>query len=304
MKLNRGLLAGFLAYFLWGLFPIYWKLLGDVPALEILAHRMAWSLIFLVALLTVRRRWAWLGAALRDRGVLTRYTAAAILLSINWGLYIWGVNNGYIVETSLGYFINPLVNVLLGMIFLGERLRRWQMAAIGLALAGVLYLTFAYGRPPYIALVLAFSFGTYGLLKKQGRLASAEGLTLETATLFVPAAVYLIWLQATGQAAFGTAGTLTTALLAGAGVATAVPLLLFASGARSVTLTTLGILQYVAPTLQFLLGVLVYREPFDRTRLWGFVMIWIALLIYSGESLLRHRQQARRLARATAAPPL
>lgn len=289
--MNKGMLYAIAAYGLWGLFPLYWKTLQHVPALEILSHRMAWSLLFVLVLLVVRRQWGWLKTAVSQPKTLLLFTASAILLSLNWFVYIWGVNAGHIVETSLGYFINPLVSVLMGVFFLGEKLRRGQWAAIGLAAVGVVYLTVRYGALPWIALTLATSFALYGLIRKTAPLGSLEGLSLETALMFFPALGYLLYLEAAGTAAFGHVDTLTTVLLGFAGVATAVPLLLFAAGARLIKLATIGILQYIAPTLQFLLGVLVYHEPFTLDRLIGFSLIWLALLLYSAENIwfIRHR---------------
>ncbi len=289
--MNKGMLYAIAAYGLWGLFPLYWKTLQHVPALEILSHRMAWSLLFVLVLLVVRRQWGWLKTAVSQPKTLLLFTASAILLSLNWFVYIWGVNAGHIVETSLGYFINPLVSVLMGVFFLGEMLRRGQWAAIGLAAVGVVYLTVRYGALPWIALTLATSFALYGLIRKTAPLGSLEGLSLETALMFFPALGYLLYLEAAGTAAFGHVDTLTTVLLGFAGVATAVPLLLFAAGARLIKLATIGILQYIAPTLQFLLGILVYHEPFTLDRLIGFSLIWLALLLYSAENIwfIRHR---------------
>jgi chloramphenicol-sensitive protein RarD len=224
--------------------------------------------------------------------VLT-FLSSAVLLAINWFTYIWGVNHGFIVETSLGYFINPLVNVVLGVFFLRERLRAGQWAAVAMAASGVLYLTISYGALPWIALTLAFSFGLYGFLRKTARLDSLEGLSMETGLLFLPALGYLLYLEAAGQASFGHAGLVPTLLLALAGVATAVPLLFFAIGARLIPLSLLGILQYLAPTIQFLLGVLVYDEPFTLERLVGFGLVWSALLIYTIESIHVRRQRKR-----------
>ena len=216
---------------------------------------------------------------------------SACLLGLNWFMYIWAVNSGHVVDSSLGYFITPLVNVLLGVLFLRERLRMWQTIAIGFAAVGVLALTVGYGTFPWIALSLALSFGFYGLLRKVSPLGSLEGLSLETAALSMLAVVYLAYQEGTGGASFGHAGTATTLLLAGTGVVTALPLLLFAYAARQVTLATVGILQYISPTFQFLLGVLVYGEPFTPTRLLGFIPIWLALVIYSMEGM---REEKRR----------
>jgi chloramphenicol-sensitive protein RarD len=288
--MKRGAIFAACAYILWGLLPLYWKALHDVPALEILAHRMTWSLGFVLLLLAVRRQWRWLGQALRNRRILLTYTASALLLGLNWYLYIWAVNSGHIVESSLGYFINPLVNVLLGVLFLKERLRIGQGLAIALAACGVLYLTISLGALPWIALVLATTFGIYGLLRKTAALNSLEGLTLETLVLFPAALAYLLFLESQQRAAFAHAALPTTLLLAGAGVATAIPLLLFAAGARRITMTTLGLLQYIAPTLQFLIGVFIYHEQVSTARLIGFGLIWLALGLYSAESWLKSRR--------------
>ncbi|MCB8980433.1 MAG: EamA family transporter RarD [Ardenticatenaceae bacterium] len=289
--MNKGMLYAIAAYGMWGLFPLYWKTLHHVPALEILSHRMTWSLLFVLILLVMRRQWGWLKTAVSQPKTMLLFTASAALLSLNWFVYIWGVNAGHIVETSLGYFINPLVSVLMGVFFLGEKLRRGQWVAIGLAALGVIYLTVRYGALPWIALTLATSFALYGLIRKTAPLGSLEGLSLETALMFIPALGYLVYLEATGTAAFGHVDTLTTVLLGFAGVATAVPLLLFAAGARLIKLATIGILQYIAPTLQFLIGVLIYHEAFTMDRLVGFSLIWLALLIYSAENIwfIRHR---------------
>ena len=288
--MNKGILAGIGAYTMWGLFPIYWRLLEKDPAIEILAHRMVWSLIFVVILLSVQKEWRWLGPVLRNRRTVLIYTLAAILLAINWFAYIWAVNAGYVVEASLGYFINPLVNFLLGVIFLGEKLRPWQVAAVILAGAGVVYLTVSYGSLPWISLVLAFTFGMYGLIKKTAVLESTHGFSLETMVLFLPALGYLLYREATGIGAFGHQGTVTTLLLALAGPVTAVPLLMFGYSARKIPLSMLGFIQYITPTLQFLLGVFIYLEPFPPARLVGFSIIWLALLVYSLEGVLFNRR--------------
>ena len=287
---NRGFFHAVGAYTLWGFFPVYWKTLQTVPALEILAHRMVWSLVFVVLVLAYKRRWRWLQPVLHDGRTLLTFLATASLLALNWFTYIWAVNAGYIVETSLGYFINPLFNVLLGVLFLRERVRFWQWLAIGVAAAGVLYLTISYGALPWIALTLATTFGFYGLLRKTAALNALEGLSLEAAVLFLPALGYLLYLETTGRGSFGHVTGMMSGLLALAGVITAVPLWWFALGARHVTLVTLGLLQYIAPTIQFLLGVFVYDEPFSRAQMVGFGLIWLALLIYSTESVLVYRQ--------------
>jgi chloramphenicol-sensitive protein RarD len=288
--LNKGIVAAVITYTLWGLLPVYWKALQAVPALEILGHRMVWSCLFVLLLLTARKQWDWIRRSAERRTALT-FGASASLLALNWFTYIWAVNAGHIVDASLGYFINPLISVLLGVIFLQERLRPWQGVAIGLATVGVVFLTVGYGAFPWIALTLALTFGFYGLLRKTAPLGSLEGLAMETALMSVPALAFLLYLAGTGAGSFGRAGLPVSALLAGAGLVTAVPLLLFAYAARRVTLATVGILQYIAPTLQFLLGVFVYHEPFSQTRLVGFVAIWLALALYSIEGLAMEKRR-------------
>ncbi|SRR6266540_2231826 len=291
---NRGFVEAIGAYVAWGLLPIYWKWLQRVPVLQLLAHRIAWSFLLLVVLLVARRRWRHFRVAALERGVLRTYLLAALLIGINWLTYIWAVNSGYIVEASLGYFISPLLNVALGVIVFRERLRSLQWLPVALAVIGVGYLTVTYGRLPWIALTLASSFGVYGLIKKVASLDSLYGLTLETGALFVPAMVYLLRAEWLGVGSFAHVGAATDLLLAGAGVTTTVPLLLFASAARRVPLSAMGILQYIPPSLQFLLGVLLYGEPFTLTRAIGFGIVWVGLIIFCVEG-----QMARR---ATAAP--
>jgi chloramphenicol-sensitive protein RarD len=289
--MRKGILAGITAYTLWGVFPVYWKLLEAVPALEILAHRMIWSLIFVAGVLVLRGDLRWIREALRRRRLVGTYLLAAVLLSLNWFTYIWAVNHDFIVESSLGYFITPLVNVLFGVVFLKERLRPQQAMAVGLAVIGVLYLTVNYGSLPWIALALAVTFSLYGLIKKTAPLSSMHGFTLETLAMFLPALAYLTWREAAGSGAFGHQGTLTTLLLALAGPVTAIPLLLFGAAARRIPLSMLGFLQYISPTLQFLLGVVVYREPFPPARLVGFVIIWTALVVYTAEGVMVRRKR-------------
>ena len=291
--MKHGIVYAAGAYILWGLLPLFWKALQGVPALEILAHRVVWCLVVVLLLLAAQRHWRWLSVILRNGHIMLTFTASALLLTANWFVYIWAVNAGHIVEASLGYFINPLVNVVLGVLFLKERLRFWQGVAVAMALCGVLYLTLSYGVVPWIALTLAGSFGIYGLLRKTASLNSLEGLTLETLLLFLPALGYLLYLEWIGTAAFGHTGALTAVLLVCSGVATALPLLLFAAAARRITLTSLGILQYIAPTLQFLLGVLVYHEPLSRARLIGFCLVWLALGLYTMEGMLRGGREAQ-----------
>lgn len=290
--MNKGIIYATGAYIIWGLLPLYWKALGNVPASQILANRIVWSFVFVGLVLTVSRNWGWLRGALRHRRTVLTFALSGTLLGANWFIYIWSVNAGHIVETSLGYFINPLVNVLLGYLILKERLRPAQWMALSVALAGVLYLTFSYGAIPWIALVLAFSFAAYGLIRKTAVLNSAEGLFLETTILFLPAFGFLLLQERGGTGALAHEGLRTTLLLMGAGIVTSVPLLLFASGARRITLTMLGLLQYIAPTLQFLIGVLIYNEEFGPARLVGFGLVWLALILYSAESLIHRRRSA------------
>ena len=242
-------------------------------------------------LLSVQRQWGWVGRIAQKPAILLPFVATTLLLAVNWLIYLWANNNGHIVEVSLGYFINPLFSVLLGVLFLRERMRPGQWAAIGLALAGVTYLTISYGHLPWIALSLALTFGFYGLMRKTAPLGSVEGLTIETGLMFLPALIYLGYLAAQGTGSFGSAGLSTSLLLAGAGLATAVPLILFTKGARAVPLSTLGVLQYIAPTLQFIVGVLIFREGFSHAQTIGFTIVWTALLLYWLEGLVTRRRQ-------------
>ena len=288
--MKKGVWYAIGAYGLWGVFPIYWKTIQDIPALEIISHRVVWSFIFVLGLVAIKKDWREFNPIANNKKQLLPYLATAILLGVNWLTYVWGVNAGYIIETSLGYFINPLVSVLLGVIFLREKLRPWQWISVALAFLGVLYLALSYGRLPWIALTLAGSFGLYGLIKKTASLESLHGFTLETGAIFVPALAYLIYLEAAGQGAFGHTTIPMTALLALTGIATGVPLLWFGTAARQIKLSTLGFLQYIAPTLQFLIGVLVYNEDFSPDRIIGFSVIWAALLLYSLEGIFARRK--------------
>lgn len=289
--MKNGMLAALAAYTLWGLLSVYWKLVERAPAPEILSHRAIWALAVVVMLLTLQRQWGWLGRIARRPTILLPFMATTALLAANWLIYLWANNTGHIVEVSLGYFINPLISVLLGVILLRERMRPGQWAAIGLAFAGVAYLTISYGRLPWIALSLALTFGFYGLVRKMAPLGAVEGLTIETGLMFLPALAYLGYLAAHGTGTFGSAGLPTSVLLAGAGLVTAIPLILFTKGARAVPLSTLGVLQYIAPTLQFLLGVAIYREGFSHSQAIGFTIIWTALALYWLEGLVTRRRQ-------------
>ena len=293
------------AYLIWGLLPLYWPLLEPASALEILAHRIAWSLLVVLAILLVRNRWGFLRPLLRDRRATLALTGAALLIGVNWLTYIWAVNAGHVVETSLGYFINPIVSVLLGVTLLGERLRPLQWGAVGIGAVAVVVLTVAYGRLPWIALTLALTFGIYGLVKKQvgARVAAVESLAVETVVLFLPAVAVLGWMELSGRAEFGHAGTGHALLLAAAGPITVVPLLFFAGAARRIPLSVLGLLQYLAPVLQFLIGVTIRHEAMPASRWVGFGLVWTALLVLSVESIALRRRRARASARLAGATP-
>ncbi|QDQ29402.1 EamA family transporter RarD [Chitinimonas arctica] len=288
--MQTGILYACSAYFIWGLIPLYFKALKHVPALEILTHRMVWSLVFLSVVLVVRQQWRWLGPALRNPRVVGFFAASAAVLSINWFIYIWAVNDGRVVDASLGYFINPLVNVLFGYFLLKERLRGGQWVAIGVAALGVVWLTVQAGQLPWIGLLLAASFGSYGLLRKTAPLGALEGLALETMLLTPFAAAYIGWLVFHGQSEFVAGDGQTQTLLLLAGPITAIPLLLFAAGARRIPMTLLGMLQYIGPTLQMGLGVFLWHEPFNQTKLIGFALIWSALLLYTLEGFWAGRR--------------
>lgn len=294
--MNKGILYGIGAYITWGFFPIYWKFLHQVPALQVIGHRIGWSFIVLIVVILVTKQWQDFRAAAFNARTIGMYAAAGVLLSINWLVYVWGVNTGFIVETSLGYFINPLLSVLMGVLFLRERLRSAQWIPVILAALGVVYLTFVYGRLPWIALSLAFSFGIYGLVKKLAPLGSLYGLTLETAIVFPIALIYLGFVQVNGTGAFLHDGAQVDFLLAGAGIVTTIPLLMFASATKRIPLTMLGILQYIAPTLQFLIGVFIYKEPFDRSHLIGFGIVWVALIVFWVENFTAQRMPVEPIA--------
>ncbi|MDR6981072.1 chloramphenicol-sensitive protein RarD [Streptomyces sp. 3330] len=297
---RTGLLNGLAAYGMWGLVPLFWPLLKPAGATEILAHRMVWSLAFVAVALLVVRRWAWAGELLRQPRRLGLVVTAAAVITVNWGVYIWAVNSGHVVEASLGYFINPLVTIAMGVLLLKERLRPAQWAAVGIGFSAVLVLTIGYGRPPWISLTLAFSFATYGLVKKKVNLGGVESLAAETAVQFLPALGYLLWLSAHGGLTFATEGAGHAALLASTGLVTALPLVCFGAAAIRVPLSTLGLLQYLAPVFQFLLGVLYFGEAMPPERWAGFALVWLALVLLTGDALRTSRRAARALGPAIA----
>jgi chloramphenicol-sensitive protein RarD len=297
---RRGLLLGATAYGLWGLFPLYWPLLEPAGAVEILAHRIVWSMITMGLIVVLFRRTAQVRAIVADRRTFLLLASAAVVITVNWTTYIYGVNNDRVVETSLGYFINPLVTVLMGVLILHERLRPLQWAAMGVATVAVIVLTIDYGRLPYIALILAFSFGTYGLLKKTADVGAVESLAVETSVVAPLAAIYLGWLAMSGGSSFGTEGGGHALLLASTGIVTAIPLICFGAAATRVPMTTLGLLQYLAPVLQFAVGVFVYGEDMPASRWAGFVLVWIALGMFTFEANTRRRRQLRLVAHASA----
>lgn len=275
---------------MWGLLAAYWKVLKAVPPIEILSHRILWSLVFLACLLTFQKNWGAVRVVLADRAALGHYALSSCLLSVNWLTYIYGVNSGHIVEASLGYYINPLVSVLLGVVVLKERLRRAQAIAVVLAALGVAYLTWRIGRLPWIALVLAFSFGFYGLAKKRMKADAVTGLTLETAMVALPALLFVAFREWSGTGSLSTGDLTTRTLLLLAGVITAVPLLLFAKAVRAVNLSTMGILQYMSPTCGLVLGVFVYNEPFGPDQWAGFGPIWLGLALYTVEAFRSYQR--------------
>ncbi|MFJ3201760.1 EamA family transporter RarD [Streptomyces sp. NPDC086989] len=303
---RAGLLYGFGAYGMWGLVPLFWPLLKPAGAIEILAHRMVWSLGVVGMLLLAMRRWGWIGELLRQPRKLGLTALAASVISVNWGLYIWAVNNGAVVEASLGYFINPLVTIAIGVLVLGERLRRAQWAAVGIGVAAVLVLAIGYGRPPWISLVLAFTFAAYGLIKKKLNMGGVESLAAETALLFPPALGYLLWLGTQDRLSFASEGLGHSALLASTGLVTAIPLVCFGAAAIRVPLSTLGLLQYLAPVFQFALGVVYFHEAMPPERWAGFSLVWAALALLTWDALRtarKTRAEAARLVSARAAGP-
>jgi chloramphenicol-sensitive protein RarD len=286
---RSGLIAGVAAFATWGLIPVYWKLLSNLPALEILAHRFVWTTVFLAGLLSFQQRWPEVREATRSPRALLYCFASGLAISVNWLFFIWAVNVGRVIETSLGYFMTPLVNVLFGALFLRERLTRWQLVSVLLALVGVLNLTLGYGKFPWLAITLCVSFGLYGLLRKKSGVRPIPGLFLETTLLTPLAAGYLIYLLRAGHSALGSASWSFVLLLISTGIVTGLPLVWFGHAARHLRLTTVGFLQYLSPSCSFFLGVFLYHEPFTRAHLVTFIFIWVALVIFTAEAIWRWR---------------
>lgn len=284
-----GVIFAVSAFLIWGISPIYWKALRVVPALEIILHRIVWSFFLLVPLIIIMRRWQEFILVFKNLRTMLILLFTAIIVSGNWLLYIWAVNADHLLQASLGYYINPLVNVVLGVVFLKERLRPPQILAVILATAGVLYLTLSYGEFPWIALTLAVSFGLYGLIRKVAPVSSLVGLTVETLLLSIPALVYLFYLDCLGQGSIFRVSLKLDLMLMGCSVVTALPLLFFTLGARRLYLSTMGLLQYVAPSCMFVLAVFLFREPFENAQIVTFVLIWTALAIYSADSVRYYR---------------
>jgi chloramphenicol-sensitive protein RarD len=289
---RSGLIAGIAAFATWGLIPVYWKLLSNLPALEILAHRFVWTTVFLTGLLSFQQRWPEVREATRSRRALLYCFASGLSISVNWLFFIWAVNVGRVIETSLGYFMTPLANVLFGALFLRERLTRWQLASVLLALVGVLNLTLGYGKFPWLALTLCISFGLYGLLRKKSGVRPIPGLFLETTLLTPLAAAYLIYLLLrAGPSTLSSASWSFVLLLISTGVVTGLPMVWFGHAARHLRLTTVGFLQYLSPSCSFFLGVFLYHEPFTRAHLVTFIFIWVALVIFTAEAIWRWRSR-------------
>lgn len=286
---SLGFWYGVGAYASWGVFPLYWKLLSKVPVLQVVSHRILWSALMLVAYVAARGQLGALRESIAIPGVLRAYAFASLLIAVNWGAFIWSVGAGRVVESSLGYFINPLLSVLLAVFVLGEKLRRVQWASVAIAATGVLYIAVAHGRVPWISLLLATTFALYGLAKKRAPLGAVHGLTLETGLLTIPAAAVLVSSGIQGDASLLHGPGTTDALLLGAGAVTIAPLLMFASAAQRIPLLWVGLLQYIAPTLQLAIGVLVFGEAFDRDRAVGFSLVWAALVLFAVEGVMVHR---------------
>lgn len=289
---NLGLVYALAAYFIWGFAPILWKSIDQIPSEEIVAHRMLWSCVLALLVIVVSRRRSELFALLGQPVLVRRLFIASILISINWGIYIWAVNTGNIVESALGYFINPLINVLFGVLFFKERLRAMQLVAIGIAASGVAYLLIVHGEIPYIALSLAVTFACYGAVKKTLKVPAVQGMALETALMFIPALLFVLYLSTRGQSSFGASSYNSGMLILG-GAITLIPLLLFSAAAKRISMTALGMTQYLGPSLQLIIGVWIYKEPFGSQQQISFGLIWLALLIYTLDQLNTRRRRIK-----------
>jgi chloramphenicol-sensitive protein RarD len=297
---RSGVIFGVLAYLCWGFFPLYWPLLEPAGSLEILAHRFVWSMVFVMLAITAMGKWGLFRAIARDRRLMLILTAASVTIALNWGSFIYGVTNGHVIETSLGYFVNPLVTVLLAVFVLKEKLRAAQWAAVAVGTVAVVVLTIDYGRLPWVALLVAFSFAIYGFMKKKADLGAFEGLGMETAILFPVALTFLIALQLRGELAFGHEGPGNVALLVGTGIVTAIPLLLFGAAATRLSLSTIGILQYLGPVIQFITGLTFFGEEMTSARWAGFVLVWLGLVIFTADAIVNRRRVLRQTTEACA----
>ena len=293
MKNNLGLIYAFSAYIWWGFIPVFWKQLDHISSAEIVMHRMVWSCVIVLVMIMFMRQWREFSALFSQPKVMLRLLIASALMTINWGVFIWAVNSGYLVETSMGYFINPLINVLFGVLFFAERLRKGQMFALFIAFVGVLYLVLTFGAFPWISFTLAITFALYSVTKKSITVPAAHGMGLETLFFIVPAIAYLIYIEANGSGQF-TASAFNASMLVLGGLFTLIPLLLFAAAAKKVTMTVLGMTQYIGPSLQLLIGVFIYNEPFGSERMIAFGLIWLALAVYSADQI-RHRRRSRKI---------
>jgi len=289
-KTKQGIVLALSAYSIWGIFPIYWKLLHQVPALQLLCHRIVWSFVVMITFIMLTGQIRKFGKTALSWKVVGIYAVASVLIGINWLLYVWAVNAGHIIETSLGYFINPLLSVLLGVIFLRERLRIGQWIPIIITAGAVSFLAISHGQLPWIALSLAFSFATYGLIKKIAPLSALYGLLLETIILLIPATYFLFSCEQAGNGAFMHSSLTIDLLLIGAGIATTIPLLMFAAAAQRIPLSLIGIMQYLSPTLGLIIGYFIYNEPFDNAQIIGYSLVWLSLLIFASESYLHYRK--------------
>ncbi|EQC33928.1 hypothetical protein SDRG_08609 [Saprolegnia diclina VS20] len=290
MAINLGVLYATTCFVIWGLFPLYWKELEAISAVQLALHRIVWSFVFLALIMCLTGQWTTFRTEVANRKILITYTLSSIFILTNWMTYVWAINAGYVVETSLGYFLTPILTVILSVLVFKEKLRKWQWVSIAIAAAGLLVVAIAYAKFPWVAITLAGSFSIYGCIKKMAPLNSLNGLMLETAIMLIPSFIYLIVVECNGTGAFGHVDTKSTLMLIGGGIVTVIPLLLFASAAQRIQFNVLGMLQYISPSLVFLLGVLVYHEPFSSTKLIGFILVWVALALYTAEGIWNQKK--------------